>query len=100
MAGMLPMSVTAEAEHWMLSAGVAIYNTFLRSVALKKVFFWSALVLIGVHLMQLGLVTGGRGYMNQLASPVLCRCLQSPPVTFQSYLRPAMLREFSMQGNC
>ena len=57
--------VTAEAEQWMLSAGVAIYNTFLRSVALKKVFFWSALVLIGVHLMQLVLVTGGHDYMDQ-----------------------------------
>jgi hypothetical protein len=65
MADMLSMLVTAEAEHWMLSAGVAIYNTFLRSVALKKVFFWSALVLIGVHLMQLVLVTGGHDYMNQ-----------------------------------
>ena len=39
-------------------AGVAIYNTFLRSVALKKVFLWTALILIGVHLMQLVLVTG------------------------------------------
>ncbi len=48
----------------MLSAGVAIYNTFLRSVALRKVFFWSALVLIGVHLMQLVLVTGGPEYAH------------------------------------
>ncbi|CAK0782156.1 hypothetical protein CVIRNUC_005589 [Coccomyxa viridis] len=38
--------------------GVAIYNSFLRSVALKKVFFWTALALIGVHLMQLVLVKG------------------------------------------
>ena len=40
-------------------AGVAVYNTFLRSTALKKVFLWTALTLIAVHLMQLVLVTGG-----------------------------------------
>ena len=39
-------------------AGVAIYNFKLRSVTLKKVFFWTALALIGVHLMQLILVEG------------------------------------------
>ena len=47
--------------HWLEPAppaGVAIYNSFLRSVALKKVFFWTALALIGVHLMQLVLVKG------------------------------------------
>ncbi|CAL5221093.1 g3223 [Coccomyxa viridis] len=38
--------------------GVAVYNTCLRSVALKKVFLWTALTLIAVHLMQLVLVTG------------------------------------------
>ena len=57
----------------MLSAGVAIYNTFLRSVALKKVFFWSALVLIGVHLMQLVLVTGGHDYMRSIWHYQSCR---------------------------
>ena len=41
-----------------MCAGVAVYNTFLRQIALKKVFFWTALILIGIHLMQLVLVTG------------------------------------------
>ncbi len=39
-------------------AGVAYYNCFLRSVSLKKVFFWSAMVLIAVHIAQVVLVTG------------------------------------------
>ena len=77
MADMLSALVTAEAIHWMLSAGVAIYNTFLRSVALKKVFFWSALVLIGVHLMQLVLVTGGHNYMNQYGITSLVEVLST-----------------------
>lgn len=38
--------------------GVAFYNAFLRSVAIKKVFFWSAMVLIAVHAAQIVLVTG------------------------------------------
>ena len=45
-------------------AGVAVYNTCLRSVALKKVFLWTALTLIAVHLMQLVLVTGGSSPTN------------------------------------
>lgn len=40
------------------ASGVAYYNTFLRSVSLKKVFFWSAMVLIAVHIAQVVLVTG------------------------------------------
>lgn len=39
-------------------AGVAFYNLFLRRVALKKVFFWTAIALISAHLMQVLLVTG------------------------------------------
>lgn len=39
-------------------SGVAFYNVFLRSVAIKKVFFWSAMVLIAVHAAQVVLVTG------------------------------------------
>lgn len=31
---------------------------FLRSVAIKKVFFWSAMILIVVHAAQVVLVTG------------------------------------------
>lgn len=61
----------------MLSAGVAIYNTFLRSVALKKVFFWSALVLIGVHLMQLVLVTGGHDYIKRFCISSLVEVLST-----------------------
>ncbi|CAL8469006.1 g8547 [Coccomyxa elongata] len=38
--------------------GVAFYNAFLRSVAIKKVFFWNAMVLIAVHAAQVVLVTG------------------------------------------
>ncbi|EIE26997.1 Biopterin transport-related protein BT1 [Coccomyxa subellipsoidea C-169] len=38
--------------------GVAFYNVFLRSVAIKKVFFWSAMILIAVHAAQAILVTG------------------------------------------
>jgi hypothetical protein len=41
-----------------LVVGVAFYNIFLRSVALKKVFFWSAIALIAVHIAQVVLVTG------------------------------------------
>ena len=41
-----------------VQTGVAFYNVFLRSVAIKKVFFWSAMILIAVHAAQAVLVTG------------------------------------------
>lgn len=59
----------------MVHAGVAFYNTFLRSVSLKKIFFWSAMVLIAVHIAQVVLVTGkssSHGY-NQLSTSVAQR---------------------------
>lgn len=58
------------------ATGVVFYNAFLRSVAIKKVFFWSAMLLIAVHLSQVVLITGDAS--NASMSAVLDLCCSTP----------------------
>jgi hypothetical protein len=57
------------------TAGVAIYNIWLRSVSLKKVFFWTALTMIAADLAQVVLVTGTLSIPRMLDTP--CRGMSS-----------------------